>query len=591
MAIVVILVLTALVVVSQPSPGVLWRRGYGGSLSEEFWSVQPGEDRVFLVGRTASFGYGGYDAFVAVLDLQGELQALSTMGWTGNDALYSVSGDPGSSVMAVGETGDSLGWAIKMSPSSGVLWARELSGGDSMYLMDVYYDGDTAIAVGAMEEDGDWDALVLALDSDGNLLWSETLGGDDWEELRAVAAVGDTLFAVGTTSSFGSGPSDGLVVELDWSGNLLGAWAIGGSGSDWLLDCSPTESSLVAVGGTNTPSGSTYYPLVATFDGSSLQAAYLDLGVPAELYGVAEDAEGYIWSSGQAIDDQDLQGILIKLDQSLTPEWGAIYGGSGEDGLRGIAFSPGGAVYLAGFSTTPSDSLESVSVSFQPLNADAQSLGIQPNDAAVQASAGVVYRTDPNPTDQEAGVMKVADDQEPPTVNILHPEEGEVLGSPSFTASWSGEDNEGIERYDVYLDGSLVYSGTSTSVQLQEDEPGQHTLRVVAVDGAGNQAYDENTFLVDLEDPWVNITSPQEGEQVQNPVTVAWEGGDDCGVDHYEIRVDGGDWMDVGLNESVQLVLEPGSHTVTVRVYDLYGRYSEDSVTFTVETGVDELSL
>lgn len=592
LALATLLILTALVVVSQPIPGVLWRRGYGGSLSEEFWSALPGDEKVFLVGRTASFGNGGYDALVAVLDLQGDLEILSTMGWTANDAFYSASGDPESSVIAVGEIddGSSVGWAVEMSSNTGVLWARELSGGDSLYLMDVLYEGDTAVAVGAIEEDDNWDALIVALDSQGNLLWSESLGGGDWEELRAVAKVGNVLYAVGTTSSYGSGPSDGLVIEFDWSGNVLGAWTVGGSGSDWLLDCASLGDGLVVVGGTNTPSGSTYYPLVAILS-STTQAAYLDFGMPAELYGVSVDAEGHIWVSGQGVDDQDLQGVLAKLDQGLTPLWGATYGGSGEEGLRGIAFSPGGAMFVAGFSTTPSSDLQTVSITSNALYLETRSVDLQPVDAGVQASSSVVYRTDPNPTDEEAGVMKVADDQSPPEVQITQPQDGEVVGEAAITASWAGQDNEGIERYDVYLDGELVYSGTSTTVQIQLGGSGQHSLRVVAYDGAGNTGSDECTFLADLESPWVNITSPLEGEEVQNPVTVSWEGGDDCGVDHYEVKVDDGEWTNVGVNESVQLVLQPGNHTVYVRVYDLYGRCSEDSVNFTVSAGIEEFPL
>ena len=86
--------------------------------------------------------------------------------------------------------------------------------------------------------------------------------------------------------------------------------------------------------------------------------------------------------------------------------------------------------------------------------------------------------------------------------------------------------------------------------------------------------------------PTVSIISPSNGAEVTTcNVTVEWNGSDDTGIDHFEVRLDGGSWINVGTNTSYTFTdLSEGSHTVEVRAFDEAGNTATATVTFTVKT-------
>ncbi|MEM2144473.1 MAG: Ig-like domain-containing protein, partial [Candidatus Jordarchaeaceae archaeon] len=146
-------------------------------------------------------------------------------------------------------------------------------------------------------------------------------------------------------------------------------------------------------------------------------------------------------------------------------------------------------------------------------------------------------------------------------------------------------DNSGIDYYEVKLDsGSWIYVGTSTSYMFNDVSDGPHTVYVRAFDLAGNNATTSVSFTVDTIPPTVDITLPTSGETFNtSSVTVNWTGSDNLGIDHYEVRIDGGSWINVGVSTSYVFGgLSNGSHTVEVRALDLAGNDFTDSVSFIV---------
>ena len=92
--------------------------------------------------------------------------------------------------------------------------------------------------------------------------------------------------------------------------------------------------------------------------------------------------------------------------------------------------------------------------------------------------------------------------------------------------------------------------------------------------------------LKEANPPTVSIISPSNGAEVTTcNVTVEWNGSDDTGIDHFEVRLDGGSWINVGTNTSYTFTdLSEGSHTVEVRAFDEAGNTATATVTFTVKT-------
>jgi len=195
-----------------------------------------------------------------------------------------------------------------------------------------------------------------------------------------------------------------------------------------------------------------------------------------------------------------------------------------------------------------------------------------------------------NAGNENSVTIFVTVDTTPPTITITNPQDGSYLNTTSVIVSWSADDSlSGIDHYVIYVDGSVYANNipsTTTSYTLTLSE-GQHTIRVEVVDVAGNTNYDEISIVVDITAPTVNILSPTDGSTVTSTtVTVEWSGSDNNGIDHYEVRLDGGSWINVGTNTNHTFTdLSQGSHIVDVKAIDLAGNIGTDTVTFTVSLG------
>lgn len=181
-----------------------------------------------------------------------------------------------------------------------------------------------------------------------------------------------------------------------------------------------------------------------------------------------------------------------------------------------------------------------------------------------------------------------------PTVTITSPSGGSYINSTTVTIYWSGSDSlSGIDHYNIYVDGSIyaqnIPAGT-TSYDLTLNE-GTHTIRVVAYDKAGNSNYDEISITIDVTAPSLSILSPANDSTItSSTVTVEWSGSDNFGIDHYEVKLDSGSWIDVGLSTNHTFSdLSSGSHTVYVRAVDLAGNINVSCVVFTISLGSVEI--
>ncbi len=81
-------------------------------------------------------------------------------------------------------------------------------------------------------------------------------------------------------------------------------------------------------------------------------------------------------------------------------------------------------------------------------------------------------------------------DTHSPTVIILQPSNNTVLdgATKGITVTWQGEDNYYVANISVFLDDAFCesYEGGNGSHFFSDFTPGQHTIVLIAVDGAGN---------------------------------------------------------------------------------------------------------
>jgi len=162
-----------------------------------------------------------------------------------------------------------------------------------------------------------------------------------------------------------------------------------------------------------------------------------------------------------------------------------------------------------------------------------------------------------------------------PFLVITGPEEGTVILLRQVMMSWTASDN-GSGMCTIYgkLDGySWEDWGPAPQYHLINPSPtgladGLHTIYVEAWDNAGNSRVRTVNFTVHANLPVVQITSPLQNSWInQTDALVTWTGSDHpSGMDHYEVRIDGGNWTSVGLQTSRTFYnLTPGPHLVEVK--------------------------
>ncbi|MCG8454723.1 MAG: hypothetical protein MI919_00470 [Holophagales bacterium] len=266
-------------------------------------------------GYQPDFGGGTWDAFVALLNPDGNLERATYLGGSETD----------------------------MSRRHNLALDQNLD----VYVSGYTYSEDFPVdnSFGMAHNGGGSDAFIAKLDSDlGSLEWAAYYGGDSNDCESGCALEVDSeqrVYLSGTTESEGlatagafdetySGDDDIVVVliENDASG-VLSATYLGGSGTELYSDLALEADGIVWV------VGETWSEDFPTSD----DAFQPDAGGVGDAFVVSLD--------------MDLSG-----DDQLV--YGTYYGGSGEEEGHGVAVSESGDVLLAGFASGASDDLHLV---------------------------------------------------------------------------------------------------------------------------------------------------------------------------------------------------------------------------------------
>ncbi len=135
-------------------------------------------------------------------------------------------------------------------------------------------------------------------------------------------------------------------------------------------------------------------------------------------------------------------------------------------------------------------------------------------------------------------------DTTPPTASILSPANGaSVSGTLSVMASAS--DNMGVTKIEIYLDGALKSTGTTSPYSYSWNTPavtsGSHTLIAKAYDAANNVGTSASVMVTvsnDTTPPTVSINSPAGGATVSGTVAIMASASANVGVNSVEFYVD-----------------------------------------------------
>lgn len=255
-----------------------WSQVLGTSGFDWVWAMATdGMDGLYVVGDTngdiSGTAFGGYDAWVARLDSNGDTLWIRQIGTSMDEYSVSCAPDDQGGVYLSGTTpgalaapsaGDFDAWVARVDPLGSVLWTRQFgtTKQDISYATasdgagGVFVAGTTSGSLGGANA-GQEDAWISRFAPDGTQLWITQIGTalPDHVEVATAGSEGTCLVAGPTAGSLGGpnvGGADMWAGRIDGSGNLLWTTQLGSNSYEYTqFAISPGDGTL-AVGGSTT---------------------------------------------------------------------------------------------------------------------------------------------------------------------------------------------------------------------------------------------------------------------------------------------------------------------------------------------------
>jgi hypothetical protein len=162
-----------------------WNRTYGGAHYDYAFSVVQTTDGGYaMAGYTQSFGAGSSDAWLVKTDSSGNVQWSRTYGGTDSDDAWSVvqTADGGYALAGQQRSLTTAGWydfwLVKTDANGNMQWNKTYGriNWDIAYSVVQTKDGGYVLA-GSTESPGAFDAWLVKTDENGNIQWNKTYGG------------------------------------------------------------------------------------------------------------------------------------------------------------------------------------------------------------------------------------------------------------------------------------------------------------------------------------------------------------------------------------------------------------------------------
>ncbi|MGD2145431.1 MAG: SBBP repeat-containing protein [Anaerolineae bacterium] len=376
--------------------------------------AETGSRRSAGTGPEVGFGVGEYDLDYALM-IDPTLVWHTFLGGTAPDYGRAIAVDGNGDVYVVGDSEAAWGsplrahqggydaFAAKLNANGQLLWHTFLGGTDDDYGGGIAVDGSGGVYVGGVSG-ATWgagecpgcpvrgytasysDAFVAKLDSSGQRQWNTFLGGaaDDYGAAVAVDRSGNVYAGGDSGASWGAGACPGCPVrsytasqydafaaKLNAGGQLQWNTFLGGAGDD-------RGSAIVADGGGNVYlAGSTgwagwgspvrayqgdFDALVAKLDGSGQVVWNTFLGSPGYDVGsgIGVDGSGNVYVGGASSAPwqgtnppvrsytSGVDAFAARLDANGQLAWNTFLGGAGEDRGRALAVDGSGTTYVGG---------------------------------------------------------------------------------------------------------------------------------------------------------------------------------------------------------------------------------------------------
>lgn len=212
----------------------LWTKTYGGTWSDQGWSVQKTLDGGYVIAGCTEIELMG-DAYLIKTDVNGNIAWTMTYGGTLTDWANAVQVTSDSGYILAGFTGYMPNYdvyLVKTDHVGNLVWSRTYGGPHDDVAWAVQQLDDTGYVVAGWTESfgvGERDVYLLRLNADGDTIWAKTYGGAHDDAGMSIQKTSDGGYIIaGSTNSFGAGEADIYLLKVDASGNTVWSTTFGG---------------------------------------------------------------------------------------------------------------------------------------------------------------------------------------------------------------------------------------------------------------------------------------------------------------------------------------------------------------------------
>jgi uncharacterized delta-60 repeat protein len=211
------------VVKLDSSGNIVWTKTIGGSRDDFANSVIQSSDGGYVIaGYTQSFGAGGWDIYVVKLDSSGNVIWSKTIGGGDADVAYSIIQSSDGGYIVIGRT-QSFGaggydvYVVKIDSSGNVLWTKTIGGGSVDEARSITQSSDGGFAIAGYTQSfgaGSYDIYVVKMGPLGDTCWSQGI-------TNYVVSSVSSSFSSPSTDAFPQSPTVTFVSPASGSGGSV----------------------------------------------------------------------------------------------------------------------------------------------------------------------------------------------------------------------------------------------------------------------------------------------------------------------------------------------------------------------------------
>ena len=231
-----------------------WNKTYGGNNDDFAYSIIKTMNGYIIAGKTASFGNGGYDAWLIKVDEEGNEIWNKTYGGSKGDTIYDIL-ETIDGYILIGETssfgnGGYDAWLIKVDEEGNEIWNKTYGGNDDDAFFDILEIKDGYLITGGTQSFGTpfGNVWLIKVDKEGNEIWNKTYGGKKHEIGYCIKDTTNGYVIAGITSSFGNGGYDAWLIKVDKEGNEIWNKTYGGKEEEYATCIDSISDGYIMVG-------------------------------------------------------------------------------------------------------------------------------------------------------------------------------------------------------------------------------------------------------------------------------------------------------------------------------------------------------